>query len=419
MWPRFASSNATSLLLKFSGWKNCVTNRILISSSEFPPDHLVDYPGVRLDELDDLRRDVLVGVVRHGDAVVPVPVHLHGRVHRLEQRALVDAGEDEAALVEGLGPLGRGPDAHGRERVSHALEEAALLRQRAAVAHHREGVHLEAVVVVESKRLVADDPSVQPEPAVLESLSRARMAGVQYRHVVLLGHCVDGVEQRQEVPLRVYVLLPVRRQQYVPPLLEAEPGMDVRGLYLGKVPVEHLRHRGSRDVRPLLRHPRGVEVSPGVLRVAHVHIRYYVYYPAVGLLRQALVEAPVPRLHMEDRYVQPLGAYDAQAGVRVPEHKDRIRLQLNHQLVARVDDVAHRRAEVLPDGIQVDIRVPELQVPEEHPVEVVVIVLPRMGQQAVEILPALVYHGREPDYLRPRPHDDQQLQPPIACKSSF
>ena len=143
---------------------------IKFSLSEFPPYHFVDDPGVRLDELDDLRRDVLVGVVRHGDPVVPVPVHLHGRVHGLQQRALVDAGQDEAALVEGLGPLGRGPDAHGRERVSHALEEAALLRQRAAVAHHREGVHLETVVVMEAEGLMPDDPPVKPEAARLKAL---------------------------------------------------------------------------------------------------------------------------------------------------------------------------------------------------------------------------------------------------------
>ena len=37
--------------------------------SEFPPHHLIDYPDVALDDLDDLGADVLVRVVGDGDAV--------------------------------------------------------------------------------------------------------------------------------------------------------------------------------------------------------------------------------------------------------------------------------------------------------------------------------------------------------------
>ena len=83
---------------------------------------------------------------------------------------LVDARQDEAPLVEGLRSLGRGPDAHGRERMPHAREEAALLRQRAAVAHYSKGVHLETVVVMEAEGLMPDDPPVKPEPARLKAL---------------------------------------------------------------------------------------------------------------------------------------------------------------------------------------------------------------------------------------------------------
>ena len=330
---------------------------------------------------------------------------------------LVDARQDEAPLVEGLRALGRGPDAHGRERMPHAREEAALLREGAAVAHHRKRVHLEAVVVMESEGLVPDDPPVKHEAARLEPIPRARMAGVQDRHVVLPGHRVDGIEQRPEVLLRVYVLLPVRRQQDVPALLEPEPRVDVRGLYLGKVPAQHLRHRGPRHIGPLLRHTRGVEVSPRMLRVAHVHIRDDVHDPAVGLLREALVEASVPRLHVEDGDVEPLRAYHAQAGISVAEHQHGVRPRLHHQLVARVDDVAHRRAEVIAHCVKVYVGILQLQVPEEHPVEVVVVVLARVRQKAVEVLPALVDDGREPDDLRARAHSDQQLQPAVPGKS--
>ena len=65
--------------------------------------------------------------------MVAVLVHLHRRVHRLKQALRIDACEDEAALVQRFRALRGGADAHRRERMSHAGEEAALLRQRAAV----------------------------------------------------------------------------------------------------------------------------------------------------------------------------------------------------------------------------------------------------------------------------------------------
>ena len=136
-----------------------------------PSDHPVDDAGVGLDDLDDLGGDVLVGVGRDGEAVVAAAVHLHGGVHGLQKAALVNAGEDEAGLVKGLGALGAGADAHGRKRVADAREETALLRQSAAVADHGEGVHLEAVVVVESERLMPDDTWIELKAALFQAFA--------------------------------------------------------------------------------------------------------------------------------------------------------------------------------------------------------------------------------------------------------
>ena len=41
-----------------------------------PPHHLVDDAGVALDDFHDFGGDVFFDVVRHGDAVVAVGVHL-------------------------------------------------------------------------------------------------------------------------------------------------------------------------------------------------------------------------------------------------------------------------------------------------------------------------------------------------------
>ena len=149
------------------------------------------------------------------DAVVAVLVHGHRRVHRLQQTHRVDAREDEVALVQRFGALRAGADAHRRERMAHAGEETALLRQRARIAHHTKGVHLQAVVVVEAQRLVLDHAPVELEAALLQPLPAARVAGVEDRHIVLLRHLVDRREQAYEVLLRIDIFLTVGREQDV------------------------------------------------------------------------------------------------------------------------------------------------------------------------------------------------------------
>ena len=298
-----------------------------------------------------------------------------------------------------------------------AREVAALLGQCPRVGHHCEGVHLQAVVVMKSEGFVPDDPPVQLEAARLQPLSRPRMATVQHRHVVFPGHGVYRAEQAREVPLRVDVLLPVGREEDVLPFLQPQPPVDVRGLYLPQVVVQHLRHRGARYVGTFLRQAALDEVSPRVLRVAQVNVGDDVHDPPVCLLRKALVLAAVARLHVEDRDVEPLGTNNAQAAVRVAQHQHCVGTGPHHQLITAGDDVPDGAAEVVAHGIHVHVRVFQLQVLEEYPVEVVVVVLSRVGKQAVEVLPALGYNGRQADDLGPRADDDQQLQPAVVLES--
>ena len=180
-------------------------------------------------------------------------VHGDGGVNGLQEALLVDAGEDEAGLVQGFRPLRRSPDADGGEGVADAGEEGGLLRECAGVGDDRKGVHLKAVVVVEAKGLVLDDARVELEAGGRQTLAGAGVAGVQNRHVVLLCHRVDGVEQAQEVLLRVDVLLTVGAQEDVLALLEAESLVDVGRLDVGEVVMKDLRHRRAGDVSALLR----------------------------------------------------------------------------------------------------------------------------------------------------------------------
>ena len=321
----------------------------------------------------------------------------------------IDACQDETALVQSLRALCGGANAHRRERVPHAGEEAALLGQSAAVADHGKGVHLQAVVVVEAQRLMLDHPLVQLEAGLLQTLFAAGMAAVQHGHIVLLRHFIDGSEQAYEVLLRVDILLPVGGKQNVLALFQSQAGVDVAGFDFLQILVEHFGHGAASDVGALLGQTVLRQVTAGVLRVAQVHVGDNVHDAAVGLLRKALVLAAVAGFHVEDGDVQPLGADDAEAGVGVPQHQHGIGLQLRHQVVAFGDDVPHGLAQGVPHCIQVDVRGGQLQVVEEHTVEVVVVVLAGVGQEGIEILPALGDDRGQADNLRPGTHDDEKL----------
>ena len=335
---------------------------------------------------------------------------------RLQQALLRDAGQREARLVQRLGALGGGADAHRRERAADRREEAGLLGQGAGVGHHREGVHLQAVVVVEAHGLVHAHARVELEARGLQALAGARVAGVQDRHVVFLGQRVDRGEQAREVGLGVDVLLAVGGEQHVALGLQPELGEDARGLDLVEVGAQDLGHGRARDVGALGGAAGVLEVAAGMLGVCQVDVGDHVDDAAVGLLGQALVLAAVARLHVEDGDVQALCRDGGQAAVGVAQDEQRVGPHLHHEPVARGDDVAHRLAQVGAHGVQVDVGVVQRQVAEEDTVERVVVVLPGVRQQAVEVAPALLDHLGQAYDLGAGAHDDQELQAAVVLE---
>lgn len=114
-------------------------------------------------DLHDLGADILVHIIGNGDAMLAVTAELDGGVNGLEQGLLVDTGNDEVALVDGFGTLGRGTDADGGEGMADAGEERGFLGKGSAIADDGKGVHLEAVVVVETEGLMLNDARVELE----------------------------------------------------------------------------------------------------------------------------------------------------------------------------------------------------------------------------------------------------------------
>lgn len=260
---------------------------------------------------------------------------------------------------------------------------------------------------------------VELEAGGLQALAGARVAGVEDRHVVPLGQRVDGGEQAREVGLGVDVLLAVRREQHVLLRLQAELGEDIGGLDLAQVRAQDLGHGRARDVGALGGAAGVLEVAACVLGVGKIDVGDHVDDAAVGLLGQALVLAAVARLHVEDGDVQALCRDGGQAAVGVAQDEERVGLDLDHELVGGRDDVAHGLAQVGAHGVQVDVRVGELQVAEEDAVQGVVVVLTGVRQQAVEVAAALLDDLGQADDLGAGAHDDQQLQAAVVFKTNI
>lgn len=208
----------------------------------FSPHHLVHYAHITLNDLHNLCGDIFIRIVRNRGAVVVVFNKFYCRIDGLEKSLGVDAGENEARLVERLGTLGRGADADCRKRMSYAGEERTLLGKGAGIGNDSECVHLKAIVVVESERLLDLYSRIKLEPCSLKAVTAPGMAAVENRHVILFGHCVDRIEKAEEILLRVDVLFAVSAQQDVVPLLESESLVYIGCLDLGKVLMEHLGH---------------------------------------------------------------------------------------------------------------------------------------------------------------------------------
>ena len=244
------------------------------------------------------------------------------------------------------------------------------------------------------------------------------MAGVQDRHVVFLRERVDGGEQAREVGLGVDVLLAVGGQQNVALGLQPELGEDIGRLDLVQVGAQDLGHGRARDVGSLRGAAGVLEVAAGVLGIGQVDVGDHVDDAAIGLLGQTLVLAAVARLHVEDGDVEPLGRDGGQAAVGVTQDQQGVGLHLDHQLVARGDDVADGLAEVGAHGVQVDVGVVQRQVAEEDAVKRVVVVLPGVRQQAVEVAAALLDDLGQADDLGAGAHDYQQLQAAVIFELS-
>jgi len=119
---------------------------------------------------------------------------------------------------------------------------------------------------------------------------------------------------------------------------------------------------------------------------------------------------------VEDGDVQALGRNGGKTTVGIAKDQHRIGLRSQHELVAAVDNVANGGAKVVAYGIHIYLRIGKLQIPEEYAIQIVIVVLSRMGKQGIEIDPAFVDHSCQTDDLGTGAYNDQQLELAVVAE---
>ena len=114
--------------------------------------------------------------------------------------------------------------------------------------------------------------------------------------------------------------------------------------------------------------------------------------------------------------MQTLCTNDAQTAVGIAQHQNGVRLDSDHQFVALSDNIAHGLAQIGTHGVHVHFGVGQLQVVEEHTVQVIVVVLAGVGQNHVKIFAGLIDDSSQTNDLRASANDDQQFQLAVILK---
>ena len=147
-----------------------------------------------------------------------------------------------------------------------------------------------------------------------------------------------------------------------------------------------------------------------MLGIAEVDVGDDVDNTPVCLFRQTFVFAAVSGFHMEDRNVQPFRRNGRQTRVGITENEQCVGLDVDHELVGAVDDIANCSAEIIADGIHIYFGIGQFKIFEEYAVEIVVVVLSGVGEDYVEVLTAFVDGRGEPDYFGTCADNNQKLE---------
>lgn len=205
----------------------------------------------------------------------------------------------------------------------------------------------------------------------------------------------------------------VRRKQEILPSFEAETVEHVTRFDLLLMRFEDFLHRRARDEHGLAVDALAQEVAPRVLGIRQVDVGDVVDNRAVHHLGDVPIPAAVARFHVEDGDFEALGGNSRERGVRVAEDEQGVRAFFLQHVVGFCEDVPHRSTEILPRTVEVVVGCPQAELFEKDLVEFVVVVLPCMDEDVVEIPVGALDDFGQPDDLGARAEDRHELE--LSC----
>src|SRR5581483_1559137 len=132
-------------------------------------------------------------------------------------------------------------------------------------------------------------------------------------------------------------------------------------------------------------------------------------HPAVDLLRDAIVEAAVARLHGVDGNAAALGHVRRERAVGVAQHEQPVGRVEVEDGVDGGEDRSDPLGEPASGHAQVTVRLADAELLEEDVAEHRIEVLPGVDQHDVRPPIEALEDAAQPDDLRPRPEDDEDL----------
>jgi hypothetical protein len=201
------------------------------------------------------------------------------------------------------------------------------------------------------------------------------MRGHDYRQLLTSGERVQNGDDLFEVRIGAHVLLAVRAHEEKPVLLQLVPFQCIRRFDSRPVVLQNLEHRASRLDHRVGRDSFAQQILTRDVAVREIDVGGVVNDSAVDLLGDTLVEAPVPRFHMEDRDLAALRRNDGQRAVGVAEHEQRFRSDALEKRIEGDDYPADRLRGSRAGRLEEMVRLPHLEILEEDLVQLVVVVL--------------------------------------------
>jgi hypothetical protein len=143
--------------------------------------------------------------------------------------------------------------------------------------------------------------------------------------------------------------------------------------------------------------------------VDQVDVGRVIDYAPVDLFRNALIEAAIARFHVKHGNPAPLRRNDRQAAVGVTQDEHCLRFDTGEHTIDGHDDIADGLRRRRSRAVQEVIRLAQPEIVEKYLVQFVIVVLPGMNQHVFTVVIEARNYARQPDDLRARSNDGDDL----------